>query len=51
MIGWQNRSGEVAELVERGALEKRYARKGIAGSNPALSAYVPSTRDSGGRVR
>ncbi len=26
-------------MVERGALEKRYACKGIVGSNPTPSAY------------
>jgi len=30
--------GKMAELVEGAALEKRYARKGIEGSNPSLSA-------------
>ncbi len=31
----------MAELVERVALEKRYTRKGIEGSNPSLSAMRP----------
>ncbi len=38
----------MAELVERGALEKRYARKGIEGSNPSLSAnfYIVESLNS-----
>jgi hypothetical protein len=31
--------GKVAELVEGAALEMRYTRKGIVGSNPTLSEY------------